>query len=347
MKKVLLFIIAVLLVASIGVGIGYFLYDQKKEDEIQVESRLSTYGFQTHEYYENEDNQYYINSVTELSIFRNMYSDSLYDYLKENDELDDTFFKYHSLFILVKGVSSGSTTLAINDVYFENNKLQFETDWDTPEVGTMDMATWYLTAIITNDKLKGIDLSDWTKPSEINNVLPKENPIAYMTFEGYGDVVIELYPDKAFNTVANFVNLIEDKFYENNYITRVQKDFVLQAGGGKDLKFTIKGEFSSAGYDKNDLNHTYGVLSMARGNSNDSANGQFFIMLGDASYLDGNYAGFGKVIEGLDVLEKINNGKYNFADVDYNFLVKNSYIKITNTKVDTKGYIYSASRIPA
>ena len=227
---------------------------------------------------------------------------------------------------------------------FENNKLQFDTDWNAPEVGTMDMATWYLVAIVTNDKLKDIDISDWKRPSEMNTVLPEENPIVYMTFQGYGNVTIELYPDKAFNTVANFVNLIEDKFYENNYITRVQKNFVLQAGGEKALNYTIDGEFRANGYDRNDLKHTYGVLSMARSTSYDSADGQFFIMLGDDSALDGNYAAFGKVIEGLDVLEKINNGKYNFADHDYNFLLPDSYIKITNTKVDTKDYIYIANR---
>ena len=175
--------------------------------------------------------------------------------------------------------------------------------------------------------------------------MPKENPIVYMTFEGYGDVVMELYPDKAFNTVANFVNLVEDGFYENNYITRVQKDFVLQAGGGKNAGFTITGEFKNNGHEENDLKHTLGVLSMARGEKNNSASSQFFIMLGEAEWLDGDYAAFGKVIEGLDVLEKINTTKHKYAEAVHNFLDSSSYIKITNTRVDTKGYVYKAHRI--
>ena len=175
--------------------------------------------------------------------------------------------------------------------------------------------------------------------------MPTENPIVYMTFVGYGDVVMELYPDKAFNTVANFVNLVEDGFYENNYITRVQKDFVLQAGGEKIAGFTINGEFKNNGHEENDLKHTLGVLSMARGEKNNSASSQFFIMLGEAEWLDGDYAAFGKVIEGLDVLEKINTTKYKYAEAVHNFLDSSSYIKITNTRVDTKGYVYKAHRI--
>ena len=175
--------------------------------------------------------------------------------------------------------------------------------------------------------------------------MPTENPIVYMTFVGYGDVVMELYPDKAFNTVANFVNLVEDGFYENNYITRVQKDFVLQAGGEKIAGFTINGEFKNNGHEENDLKHTLGVLSMARGEKNNSASSQFFIMLGEAEWLDGDYAAFGKVIEGLDVLEKINTTKYKYAEAVHNFLDSSSYIKITNTRVDAKGYTYNAHRV--
>ncbi len=176
-------------------------------------------------------------------------------------------------------------------------------------------------------------------------VMPEENPIVYMTFEGYGDLVMELYPDKAYNTVANFVNLVEEGFYEDNFITRVQKAFVLQAGGRKDLAFTITGEFKDNGHEGNDLKHTFGILSMARGENKNSANGQFFIMLGEAEWLDGGYAAFGKVIEGLDILEKINKGKFKFVETQYNFLEPSNYIRITNTRVDTKGYDYKAHRI--
>ena len=174
--------------------------------------------------------------------------------------------------------------------------------------------------------------------------MPEENPIVTMSIEGYGDIVIELYPDVAYNTVANFVTLVKDGFYKDNYITRVQKGFVIQGGGTKQLNYTIKGEFSSNGVE-NDLKHTKGVISMARGNNPDSANGQFFIMLGDSPSLDGNYAAFGKVIEGMDVIDKIAASNFQYMDDVYNFLTVEDYIKITDAKVDTKGYKYKVEKI--
>ena len=146
-----------------------------------------------------------------------------------------------------------------------------------------------------------------------NNEKPKENPIVTMSIKDFGDIKIELYPDVAENTVANFVNLVEDKFYDNNTIHRVQKGFVIQGGdptgtGTGGPGYSIKGEFTQNGY-RNNLSHTKGVISMARSSDPDSAGSQFFIVLSDeaAPSLDGMYAGFGKVIEGMDVIEKIEN----------------------------------------
>lgn len=174
--------------------------------------------------------------------------------------------------------------------------------------------------------------------------MPTENPVVTMTFEGYGDIKIELYPNDAYNTVANFVNLVEDGFYDNNDITRVQKGFVIQAGGSKELNYTIEGEFTSNGY-TNNIKHTRGIVSMARGNNPNSASGQFFIMLTDYPGLDGQYAAFGKVIEGMDVVEKIEKAKLNFSDTDYYFLETTDYIKITKATVDTKGYKYKVEKL--
>jgi peptidyl-prolyl cis-trans isomerase B (cyclophilin B) len=174
--------------------------------------------------------------------------------------------------------------------------------------------------------------------------MPKENPIVKMTFEGYGDITLELYPKEAYNTVANFVNLIQDGFYEKGNIIRVQKGFVLQVAGVKNLNYTIKGEFAANGVENN-IKHTKGVLSMARAEGYDTAAGQFFIMLGDAAYLDGNYAAFGKVIEGLDVIDKINAANLKVTDNQFNFLAKESYITIRGTSVDTKGYNYKVEKI--
>ena len=174
--------------------------------------------------------------------------------------------------------------------------------------------------------------------------MPEENPIVKMSFEGYGDITLELYPKEAFNTVANFVNLIQDGYYENGSIIRVQKNFVLQVNGTKNLNYTIEGEFLENGI-TNNIKHKKGVISMARSNDKNSANGQFFIMLDDNQSLDGKYAAFGKVIEGLDVIDKINEANLKVKDTQFNFLEESDYIKVINTSVDTKGYTYKVEKI--
>ncbi|MDR2458066.1 MAG: peptidylprolyl isomerase [Clostridiales Family XIII bacterium] len=119
----------------------------------------------------------------------------------------------------------------------------------------------------------------------------------------------ELYPDIAPKTVSNFVKLVNDGFYDGLIFHRVIDGFMIQGGdpegtgtGGSDE--TISGEFSSNGVN-NPLSHTKGILSMARSNDPDSASSQFFICVADSEYLDGEYAAFGKVVEGMDVAEKI------------------------------------------
>lgn len=126
-----------------------------------------------------------------------------------------------------------------------------------------------------------------------------------------GDVIrAELYPDVAPNTVENFVKLVEEGFFDGTIFHRVIPGFMIQGGegvGGKRAD-TIKGEFSSNGF-KNDLKHERGVLSMARTMVPDSASSQFFIMVADSPHLDGEYAGFGKVIEGIEAADTIVNAK--------------------------------------
>lgn len=136
-----------------------------------------------------------------------------------------------------------------------------------------------------------------------------ENPVVAMHIEDYGSIVIELYPEVAENTVNNFISLVKNGFYDNNTIHRLVPEFVLQGGdpdgqGSGGPGYHIKGEFSANGY-KNDLKHTKGVISMARSQSYDSAGSQFFIVLDNASHLDGTYAAFGKVIDGWDNIERI------------------------------------------
>ena len=136
-----------------------------------------------------------------------------------------------------------------------------------------------------------------------------QNPIVTITMEN-GDVIkAELYPEIAPNTVNNFISLIKKGYYDGVIFHRVIKNFMLQGGdpegnGTGGPGYSIKGEFTHNGF-KNDLRHTPGVLSMARTMFPDSAGSQFFIMHKDSPHLDGDYAAFGKVTEGMDVVNKI------------------------------------------
>ena len=135
------------------------------------------------------------------------------------------------------------------------------------------------------------------------------NPIVTITMDDGKDIKIELYPDIAPITVENFVKLVKDGFYDGLTFHRIIPGFMIQGGdpegnGTGGPGWNIKGEFSSNGI-KNDLKHTRGVISMARAMDPDSAGSQFFIMHADANYLDGQYAAFGKVIEGMDEVDRI------------------------------------------
>lgn len=139
-----------------------------------------------------------------------------------------------------------------------------------------------------------------------------------ITMKGGGIIKAELYPNIAPITVTNFLNLVEEKFFDGLIFHRVISGFMIQGGGydenmnSKEAE-SIKGEFDANGF-KNDLKHERGVLSMARTSFPNSASSQFFIMHKDAPHLDGKYAAFGKVTEGMDVVDRIANVKTNFAD---------------------------------
>ena len=177
---------------------------------------------------------------------------------------------------------------------------------------------------------------------------PQENPIVTMAIKDYGEIKMELYPDIAPNTVANFVNLIEDGFYDNNTFHRLVKGFVLQGGdptatGSGGPGYTIKGEFSLNGY-TNNLSHTTGIVSMARSKDKNSAGSQFFIMLSDdyTSTLDGSYAAFGKVIQGMDVIKQIEDADLELEDEELGLLKE--ALTIEKATVDTKGYKYKVKK---
>ena len=135
-----------------------------------------------------------------------------------------------------------------------------------------------------------------------------ENTKVKVTMENGGEFVIELYPEFAPETVENFIDLVENEFYDGTPFHRVVEGFMAQGGdptgtgmGGSERK--IKGEFTANGFFDNTLSHERGVISMARSMDPNSASSQFFICYDDASFLDGNYAAFGKVIEGMETVD--------------------------------------------
>ncbi|MBR2993364.1 MAG: peptidylprolyl isomerase [Clostridiales bacterium] len=144
------------------------------------------------------------------------------------------------------------------------------------------------------------------------------NPIVTIQMKDGGVMKAELYPDIAPITVKNFVDLAAKGFYNGLIFHRVIPDFMIQGGdpegtGMGGPGYCIKGEFSANGV-RNDLKHTRGVLSMARANDPDSAGSQFFIMHADYPYLDGQYAAFGKLIEGIEVVDKIASVRTDYND---------------------------------
>ena len=174
--------------------------------------------------------------------------------------------------------------------------------------------------------------------TEDNTVTASDLPIVTITMEDGGVIVAELYPDTAPNTVKNFISLINKGFYDGVIFHRVIPGFMIQGGdpdgtgfGGPD--YSIAGEFSSNGF-KNELAHTRGVLSMARSRYPDSAGSQFFIMVDSAPHLDGDYAAFGKVIDGMDVVDAIVNSERDANDKPL------TDQRIATVTVDTKGLTY-------
>ncbi|APM39546.1 peptidylprolyl isomerase [Clostridium kluyveri] len=148
-----------------------------------------------------------------------------------------------------------------------------------------------------------------------------KNPIVTIEMENGKFIKIELYPDIAPNTVNNFISLVENGFYNSTIFHRVIPGFMIQGGdpegtGMGGPGYSIKGEFSSNNF-KNDLKHEKGVISMARTMAPDSAGSQFFIMANNAPHLDGQYAAFGKVIEGIEEVDKIVSQKRDYNDKPY------------------------------
>ena len=164
------------------------------------------------------------------------------------------------------------------------------------------------------------------------------NPVVTIEMENGGKIIAELYPEIAPETVNNFVSLAKQGFYNGLTFHRVIPGFMIQGGcpdgtGMGGPGYCIKGEFSQNGF-KNDLKHTKGVLSMARTMAPNTAGSQFFIMHQTSPHLDGAYAAFGKITEGLDVIDAIANVPTNYMDKP----MKDQVIK--TMEIDTLGVDY-------
>ena len=165
------------------------------------------------------------------------------------------------------------------------------------------------------------------------------NPIVTIEMENGGVIKAELYPEIAPNTVNNFVSLVKKGFYDGLIFHRCISGFMIQGGcplgtGTGDPGYSIKGEFTQNGF-KNDLSHSRGVLSMARAMDPNSAGSQFFIMHADGPFLDGQYAAFGKVTEGMDVVDGIVT-----IPTDWNDRPREDQ-RMKKVTVDTQGVEYS------
>ena len=161
----------------------------------------------------------------------------------------------------------------------------------------------------------------------------EKNPTVTLIVKDYGTILIELFPEVAPNTVNNFIHLIQENFYQGLLFHRIIPGFMIQGGDGQKELRPIKGEFSTNGF-ANPLKHTRGILSMARTNDPNSQTSQFFIMHQNAPHLDGNYASFGAVTSGIDVVDNIATQPRDYRDRPYKDIV------IESMTVDLKGHAY-------
>ncbi len=164
------------------------------------------------------------------------------------------------------------------------------------------------------------------------------NPIVTIDVENFGEIKVELYPEIAPNTVNNFITLVNKGYYNGLTFHRVINGFMIQGGcpmgtGTGNPGYSIRGEFALNSF-SNDLKHTEGVISMARAQNPNSAGSQFFLMHAKSPHLDGQYAGFGKTIEGLEVINKIAD-----TQVDYNDKPQTPVV-IKSMTVETFGVEY-------
>lgn len=169
--------------------------------------------------------------------------------------------------------------------------------------------------------------------------MANQNPIVTIEMSNGDTMKLELYPEMAPNTVNNFISLVQKNFYDSLTFHRIINGFMIQGGdpsgnGTGGPGYSIKGEFSGNDFAENTLAHTAGVISMARAMDPDSAGSQFFIMHKNAPHLDGQYAAFGKITEGMDIVDKIATCETDWSDAPMTPVV------MKTVTVDTFGETY-------
>ncbi|MBE6587865.1 MAG: peptidylprolyl isomerase [Ruminococcaceae bacterium] len=181
----------------------------------------------------------------------------------------------------------------------------------------------------------GADAADNTEPLETKSEeeLYADPVNVEISVKNHGVITLELYPNLAPITVENFLNLAKSGYYEGSVFHRVIEDFMIQGGAGDQSAKSIKGEFSSNGV-YNPLKHTRGVISMARTEIPNSASSQFFICHKDSSHLDGDYAAFGKVIKGIEVVDSVATVPTGYGDMPEEDVVI-EYVKVLGEAEDT------------
>ena len=199
------------------------------------------------------------------------------------------------------------------------------------------------TLFTNNSSEKNESTDESSQKTNIQNSTKTDVVKAEIVIKDYGTIKLDLYKDEAPVTVTNFVKLAKDGFYDGLTFHRIIQGFMMQGGdpegnGYGGPGYYIKGEFADNGHENN-ISHKRGVISMARSNTPDSAGSQFFIMHADANYLDGQYAAFGEVLSGIEVVDEIAAVKTDAGDKPVEDVV------IKSITVDTKGIEYSAEKI--
>ena len=206
-------------------------------------------------------------------------------------------------------------------------------------IGMIMAAALCLSLAVWTGSVKSSDKGNDKSSDKSLDYSNDSNPVAEIAMSDGSLIKIELYPQAAPNTVNNFIYLANSGFYDGLSFHRIIPGFMIQGGdpngdGTGDPGYSIAGEFEDNGF-KNSLKHTSGVISMARAQSFDSAGSQFFIMVADTQSLDGQYAAFGKVTEGMDVVDGIASRSRDSSDKPKEPIV------MTKVTVDLKGMAYS------